>query len=339
MIKKINFRLVLITILGLLLVVSCRHDEKAKQHLREMKKDPAVSAYELRLAEMSYITGESPDKVFSVGIIKDFIQQQYFTEARYASDHLLGVYGPDPDLYYLKAVCYRNQHEYVLAEKMIRLAVDAKPGDELYMKEDQNVREENKRWQSLDSLNVFLRSDSHNSDLKMKRAGMLLEMREFEAAIYDADSVLRVDSANLNARFIRAIAYLLDKKFEEAQTDFDLLRTHTGSPDYKQYQFYSDLTKSLKKNADLIIASPSATASYVSMARSMAAISEFTTALSILENGLENNPGNRNLRYAKLLIYLQSGNTAEARNLMYSLEGEGVKIDDAVKRALSDKGK
>ena len=78
--------------------------------------------------------------------------------------------------------------------------------------------------------------DKYNYELKRQRSEKLLGMREFDAAIYDADTVLRADSTNLQARFVRGVSYLLDKKFDQAIPDFKILASQTGAQDDETYQ-------------------------------------------------------------------------------------------------------
>ncbi len=120
--RKNNSVLILISLI-LLPLAACHSDEKAQQIIMDLKKGKSASDYTVRLAEMSYLTDKKPDRTFSAGLIRDLINAEYFSEARYAIDHLLDVYGPDANLYYLEAVCYRNQHEYTLASDIIQKAL------------------------------------------------------------------------------------------------------------------------------------------------------------------------------------------------------------------------
>ena len=121
----------------------------------DLKNNKTTSAYTVRLAEMSYLTGKRPEKAFSFTLIRELITERYFSEARYAIDHLLKTYGPDAGLYYLEAVCYRNQHEYTLAGDEIQKALDLENQNSTYQAELQNIRDEKTRWMTVDSLNAF----------------------------------------------------------------------------------------------------------------------------------------------------------------------------------------
>ncbi len=336
--RKNNSVLILITMI-LLPVGACHRDEKAQQKIMDLKKGKSASDYTVRLAEMSYLTDKKPDRTFSAGLIRDLIREEYFSEARYAIDHLLKVYGPDANLYYLEAVCYRNQHEFIPASDEIQKALTLESGNGTYRNEKENILEAKKRWMSLDSLDTMISKDKYNYTLKLQRAEQLFGMREFEAAVYDADTVLNADSANLEARFVRGTSFLLDKKFDQALDDFKILASHTEAKDHKQYIYYYKAAQNIKQNADLIERNPSLPEAYINMARALSEISEFSTAISILDKGLQVIPDNNGLSYAKLLVFLQSGNRNSARDIMYSLEAKGFRVDAAVKKTLQIDGR
>ncbi len=192
---------------------------------------------------------------------------------------------------------------------------------------------------SLDSLDTMISKDKYNYTLKLQRAEQLFGMREFEAAVYDADTVLNADSLNRQARFVRGMAYLLDKNFDQAISDFKLLSSYKTDPEGKKYHFYYKLAENIKQNADLIEKNPSSPQPYINMARLLSEISEFSMALSVLDGGIRLNPDDQKLSYAKLLVCLQSGDRNSARDIMYSLEAKGFRVDAAVKKALQEGGR
>ncbi len=302
----------------------------------EVKNDPASTDYMIRLAEMSYLTGEKPGPDFSVSLIRDIILERYFEEAGYAIDHLLDLYGPDATLYYLRSVCLRNEHEYSRAGQMIGKAIKLEGNNEIYKTEDQNVKDEARKWAAIDSLNRLIRDDRYDYGLKLERAKRLLAIREFDAAIYDADTVLRADSSRSEARFVKGISLLLSKRYDLALPEFRILAGLSQSPDEKSYTFYYQIAETLDNNSGLIDKNPSDPAPYINSAKALARISESSEAISLLDKGLEHNPDNNNLMYAKILVYLQSGNKQAARNMMDALRAKGFNVDPAVRKALSE---
>ncbi len=321
----------------LLPVTACNRDQKSREKITELRNGKNAADYAVRLGEMSYLTGKKPDRNFSMPLLNDLISEGYFTEARYAIDHLTRIYGPDADLFYLEAVCFRNQHEYILAEGAIGKALGIDNTNTTYRTEEQNIADEAVRWASIDSLNQRILADCYDYASITRRAEKLLGMRQFDAAVFDADTVLHADSSNLEARFVRGMAHLLDKNFDKALPDFQFLAASPSSPqDTKQYTSYYQAAQTLRQNAGLIEKNPSDTDPYIAMARIFTGLSEFTSALSYLDQGLRINPSSNALTYAKLLVYLQSGNKVAARDIMYGLEAKGFKVDAKVKKMLGD---
>jgi len=318
----------------MLLASGCHNDEKSRLKLESMKNDPQATKYAIRLAEMSYLTGRKPDKTYAYTLIRNFIKDGYFTEARYAIDHLVDLYGPDADMYYLEAVCFRNQHEYKQALTFIGEALKLENSNGLFEMEKSNIVEEQRKWNEIDSLNTLVGKHESNYGLRLERSQKLLGMREFEAAIFDADTVLRADSTNLQARFVKGISFLLDGKYDKALPEFEILVARTTAPDYEDYTFYYGIAQRLVDNADQLKKNPLSPAPYINVARALARISEYTNALITLDKGLSKIPDNNNLLYAKALVFLQKGDKNAARDLVYILEGKGVNVDPAVKKAV-----
>ena len=102
----------------------------------------------------------------------------------------------------------------------------------------------------------------------------------------------------------------------------------------KLTRLYYNIALNLKENAGEAEKNPTSPAPYINMARALSRISEFATALTVLESGLEHIPGNTGLLYAKLLVYLQNGDKTSAKDLMYKLEAGGFKVDAKIKQAL-----
>jgi len=308
---------------------ACNGEEQFLERINQVGPDTErTDLYKARLAASTYIMKDLGSVEISKELIGKLIEMQSFPEARYCIEHLLNKAGEDPDLYYLRAVCYRNEHQYALAEVAIQQAMRIDGSDKRFIAESENIRDEQMRFEVIRSMTQQLVESPADPGLLLERAEAFLGLRMFAEAEFDALKVFTEDSARNDARYLLGLSALLQAEYQEAETIFgDLVNKSETGKEAEKYEQMRSSASVLSAANRRMSEQPDDISPYIDAARELSLLGEFQRAHRVIDRGLQHQENHPNLLHARLFLYLQQGDMARARETAQYIESIGLKVD------------
>jgi len=312
-------RLLVIT----LFISSCNSENPYIKEIEEAETAYGLDNHKSHLAYMTYIMRDGRDLDYSLELVDKLITARQFPEARYALDKL-AMENKDYRIFYLKAVCYRNEYQYDNALLEIQKARNLS-SDNIVEREFGYIREEQEVWQRIEALNDSIK-DSDRPELKFRRAGLFVSMDYIEAAYLDLDSLIR------NGKLVNE-CYDLRIRTAILVQDYKLADSLTGLWDRVADEKWAEKSGKLKENLDKLIGfmqkadSPQAgPVDFINTGRQLILMKQFESSREWLENGIARFPDAVNLKIALLLNYIESGDIKQGIDYSRALQQQGIAI-------------
>lgn len=198
----------LIALFLVLLSFGCSPEEKSRKKLGSLQKADQDQKYEVGMACMQYISQYGNDLAYSRTLVDKLLEMGFFSEAIYAVELLEKKFPADPELVYLRGRAYRNQHQYDLALQDLHYALKLQPRDNSFSVEAQSTKEEQLRWNEIQSLNEMLAHSADSFDILFRRAEMFFVIREYDAVLYDLGSISKMRSSADSIYFSQKVSDL-----------------------------------------------------------------------------------------------------------------------------------
>lgn len=192
----------------LLLLLSCHAEKKKIQHLESLQHSDQAERYKLGLAYMQYILQHEDDIAYKKSLVRKLLENGFYEEALYAASTLLEKFPKDPELYYLRGLGYRNQHQYEMAMHDFNDALKMQPQNKLFSEEVRSTREEQNIWNEIKAISASLTHTTDSAEILLNRAQKLFSIRQYDAVLYDLGSVSKMGSAADSIFFTRNVSSL-----------------------------------------------------------------------------------------------------------------------------------
>lgn len=223
-----------IIVLVALLLYSCNSEMKDRRHLESLQNAPKAEKYEIGVACMRYISQHGNDIEYSKTLVRKLLAKGFFAEAIYAVEMLQKKFPQDPELFYLRGLGYRNQHQYSLAMDNFESALKIQPGNTIFPDEVRSMMEEQKVWDEILGMNESLTHTADSSGILLTRAEHFFSIRQYDAVLYDLGTLSNMGSTEDSLYFSRTVASLYQKegkKSVEILTDMmKYFRVKTNKP-------------------------------------------------------------------------------------------------------------
>ncbi len=328
LIKKIQASGLLLVIL---LSMGCQmNQEQAARHFEKLKEDENTGRFQLVYAYAGYLSSTKNIEIdFALSLLTEMMKLGYYTEARYCIDNLRGNGILSNELLYLHGVCYLNEMQYGLGIADLEEALKAEPDSRKIKQQLIDARaldESNQRKRMLDQ-----RIKEHPEDpaLYLDRAKSLFELNKYDLSIHEINTMLEWDPDNHEAYFILGMNELFKGGYNSAHAHFAHAHEIKETP---EYEHYLTQTSKILEGIHQIQNDPSSFKGYILKSEGLAAIGLFAAAQQVLDQGIDNIPDNANLQLAKVLVWVQSGETGKARDYLADLEQRGMRVDPKFKQ-------
>ncbi|MCF8225977.1 MAG: hypothetical protein K9J30_08870 [Bacteroidales bacterium] len=318
-----------------LLIASCNPSDRYMDSLEALDPSDEIEGYRLRLGYSAAVMLDKVTYETAKDILLRLIDIGAFTEARYCIDHLLKKYGEDSKLLYMKAVCLENELQIDRATALISFAIEADTRDsEKYRIEFAGMQKEKEVWEKINRINEMLRSSDETNDLLIERAGYLISLGQFMAANFDLDMVIRADSMNTDAYYLKGMSYLYAGNYEQAYTALDKLE-QMDEAGAESYSGIAEAAKLIYHLSARIGEASQDAMDYLNMARQLSMLGANDRALEIISMGLKLNRDDLRLLQAKLLVQLQTGDRLNAVQTAKYIESLGYSVDPELLEMMS----
>lgn len=201
----------LIIALVALLLNGCNSEKKARRHLASLQNSAKADKYEIGIACMQYISQQGSDIEYSKTLVRKLLATGFFAEAVYAVEMLQQKFPQDPELFYLRGLGYRNQHQYALAMDNFDQALKIQPENTIFSDEVRSMTEEQTVWKEIQTLNESLSNTADSLDILLTRAERFFSIREYDAVLFDLGTVSKMGSAEDSLYFTGTVASLNQK--------------------------------------------------------------------------------------------------------------------------------
>jgi tetratricopeptide (TPR) repeat protein len=195
-------------ILAFILFFSCDAENTSRKKIASMERADQNQKYQVGMACMQYISGHGEDLAYAKTLVKKLIEIGFFAEAIYAVELLLEKFHADPELFYLRGVAYRNQHQYDLALTDLNYALKLQPKNNTFSAGLRNTKEELVTWNEIQSLNETLTTSPDSFDILFQRAEKFLAIRQYDAVLYDLGAISKMRTAADSIYFSQKVSDL-----------------------------------------------------------------------------------------------------------------------------------
>ncbi len=206
----------LIALLTCLFLLSCNTDKKTIQQLASLQHSNKAERYELGLACMRYILQHRDDIEYNKSLVRKLLENGFYEEAIYAVETLLENSPKDSELFYLRGLGYRNQHQYELAMQDFNNALKIQPQNKLFTEEAGSTLEEQNIWNEINTISDALVHAADSSEILLDRAQKLFSIGQYDAVLYDLGSVSKMGSRADSVYFTRSVSSLYQEGGEKS---------------------------------------------------------------------------------------------------------------------------
>ena len=183
---------------------------------------------------------------------------------------------------------------------------------------------------SLYTLNQLIRKNPYNTDLKLRKAAINIELGQWEYATDEYSRVLELDPKNLSAYFFRAYANTQLRRYDLARNDYEKLLNIV--PKNFEAQLGLAMVKrkmgrqmdTLEELNKLVLQFPDSALAFAARAGYEAEIKQYDVALYDWDEALKRQPNNTDFLISKVDLLISLKRHTEAWNL----------LNDAIKRGV-----
>jgi tetratricopeptide (TPR) repeat protein len=176
-----------------LFLSGCDAEKKSRKEIEVLQS--GGNKYEVGIACMRYISHQGEDLVYSRTLVKKLLDIRFYAEAINAVDLLLTRFPSDAELFFLRGVGYRSQHQYALAFQNLVHALELQPDNSAFKAELARTRELEKHWNEIQSLNESLEGQVDSFNILLKRAEKFFELQLYDAVVYDLGAISKMGAA------------------------------------------------------------------------------------------------------------------------------------------------
>jgi tetratricopeptide (TPR) repeat protein len=186
----------------------CSPEKKTRNNIEALQEQAGDTRYEIGVACMQYILRHGDNISYSKGLVKKLMDLGFFSEAAFAIGSLLDKYPGDPELYHMRSICYRGQHQYDFAIRDGMRATHAEPQNAVFVAGLRATEAEQKLWNEIELLNETLLHSADSFDILLQRAGKFFAIKEYDAVLYDLGSISKMRSPADSAYYANQVATL-----------------------------------------------------------------------------------------------------------------------------------
>jgi tetratricopeptide (TPR) repeat protein len=178
----------------ILFLCGCDPEKKSRAKIESLEQAGENQRYALGIACMQYISQNGKDLAYSKTLIKKLFRAGFFPEAIYAAELLLRKFPHDAELFYLRGIAYRRQHQYGLAMEDLQYAVQLSPANSEFSQETMSLKREHDLWKEIELLNESLPGTSDSFSILLNRAEKLFDIQQYDAVLYDLGALSKMRS-------------------------------------------------------------------------------------------------------------------------------------------------
>ncbi len=317
------------------LLASCNSDKAHQERIAGVEEEYGTNSYEASFVYMGYLMNRGKDLEYSLKLVNKLISNKRFTEARYALSRLSEAF-LDYRLYYLKAVCYRNEIQFEEAEVNIRKAMKISQ-NEILNDELENIKEDFESWKRVEKIERQIKEAGLDTELRIRRAEALIHAGYTLAAFLDLDTLISRGTQQDEAYYLKIRANTYLKEYQEADSILHLWREIVSDKWLAQLDKLSYSLKGIREVQPKISSGQASPGDYLLMARYLTSLSDYVEAERLILQGLIRYPEDLSLSYALLLVYTESEQNENARKISLELKEIGVKIPAEIEKYLESK--
>jgi len=188
------------------------------------------------------------------------------------------------------------------------------------------IRQHSAIYQEILKTDNKIKTSPSDFDLFRQRADFFLSMNEPEAAISDYQYFLDSSGFDLDVVLNKFRAGILAGDFAGAENDILLLRSHLGKDAPLDPGILSTILEETKRFTGMLNSQPGLIEPYTELARIFTTLDLEFKALDYLKQALKIQPGNDQIRYRMALVYVATGDTARAKDILTELKAAGLEI-------------
>jgi tetratricopeptide (TPR) repeat protein len=166
---------------------------------------------------------------------------------------------------------------------------------------------------------------------QIDRATEMISQRHFTDSDHLLDQVLLQEQANHRALYCKGVIRLHWEDYDSALYFLNFARS---SEPLEKYSSFIQWTRMARTGDAAIRTNPGSYQGYIQKSQGLASMELYELAQVTLNKGLEKNPNNLNLILAKALVWVQSGQTEQAKQYLLELEQQGLVVDPALKERI-----
>jgi tetratricopeptide (TPR) repeat protein len=227
---------ILATLSITLFLVSCNSEKRDKQQVESILHSEKYDKYKKRIACIQYITKHKDDRIYAKSLVKKLLSAGSYTEAIFTVEMLLEKFPQDPELFFLLGVGYRNLHQYSLAIENVDHALRMEQENRLFSKEAQTLKEEEKVWNEILSLNRTLINTTDSFDVLLNRAVKFFSIQQYDAVIFDLGALSKLGSKDDSLYFTQMLSSLYQEKGRKSIEILSNMLRYYQSPETKEIQ-------------------------------------------------------------------------------------------------------
>ena len=183
---------------------------------------------------------------------------------------------------------------------------------------------------SLTRLNDSIRLKPYDTDLRLRKAAVNIELEQWDYAAEEYGRVLRIDPKNLAALYYRAYVNTTLRRYDLAKSDYETFLTIV--PKHFEAQLgLAMIKRKLEHSADaldelnrLVQAFPDSALSYAARAGYEAELKQYDLALYDWDEALKRAPRNKEYQVSKVDVLIAMKHYDEAWRLLEQLMRQGV---------------
>ena len=206
----------------------CNPEKKSRKRIESLQTSAQTQKYEIGIACMQYILKHGTDPDYAKSLVKTLLELEFYSEAIYGVESLLEKYPDDAELFYLRSMARRKQHQYDGSLDDIRRARELQPQNATLPREAEQTREEMHLWSEIQSLNHALTNSTDSFNVLLQRARHFFTLREYDAVLYDLGSVSKMRAPKDSIYYAQKVSSLYKDSGRPVETLSEMLEYFRG---------------------------------------------------------------------------------------------------------------
>ena len=156
------------------------------------------------------------------------IDMGFNAEAVLAVEYLLKEHPVEAELFHLRGIAHRRQHQYELAVRDGERACRLQPENTDFSVELRASQHEFQVWKEIDMLNNSLAQKSDSFEILLNRAEKFYAIQAYDAALYDLGAISKMRSSADSIYYTEKVASIYKKAGRPVETLQQMLEYFSG---------------------------------------------------------------------------------------------------------------